>query len=45
LHFLGHLFLKNPEITTVGLEKVFLNYVKVEKRFEAIKIAEHPYLQ
>jgi len=26
-------------------EKVFLNYVKVEKRFEAIKIAEHPHFQ
>ncbi|MCF6180495.1 tyrosine-type recombinase/integrase [Lutibacter sp.] len=26
-------------------EKVFLNYVKVEKRFEAIKIAEHPYFK
>ncbi len=26
-------------------EKVFLNYVKVEKRFEAIKIAEHPHFK
>ena len=26
-------------------EKIFMNYVKVEKRFEAIKIADNPFFQ